>query len=284
MCEPSKRGVPDEEVRSIMETCDAWFEKKLPNSFVTSTMILAVHQSNELDYSGMSLIEETSSIIYKAEKDKYFFSEEYYASLEWYSSWRKRQVLQHYQVMWKVYAHAMAKKELSEEVLIEWHRILMTGTDLEPCGVYRNSGCYAGTQLIMEAVYIQKCVEELISNTNKELKENTISPWAHAAKLLHSFISIHPFESGNGKMSRLLANYVLWYHRLPFAVPFTSSKSKYTRALRYADREYEGPKRTCELSYIILMSAAKTVENLMCNERLCKEMCITPQPTDKSSK
>ena len=44
-------------------------------------------------------------------------------------------------------------------------------------------------------------------------------------------VSIHPFADGNGRISRLLMNYILSYHQLPLATIFKEDKLEYYQAL-----------------------------------------------------
>jgi Fic family protein len=56
------------------------------------------------------------------------------------------------------------------------------------------------------------------------------------ASLLHyQFVSIHPFDDGNGRVARLLMNYVLLKNNLPMVVIKSKDKSNYIQALNYAD-------------------------------------------------
>lgn len=60
-----------------------------------------------------------------------------------------------------------------------------------------------------------------------------------AAWVAHRFVEIHPFLDGNGRMSRLLLNLVLWAAGIPFAVALRGGpahKKRYLSALHRADR------------------------------------------------
>ncbi len=62
-----------------------------------------------------------------------------------------------------------------------------------------------------------------------------------AAKLHHDFVLIHPFDDGNGRVARMLVNYLfLRYGYPPIVVP-TEEKSAYLTALRLADAGDLGP-------------------------------------------
>ncbi|MFN4234894.1 MAG: Fic family protein [Bacteroidia bacterium] len=60
--------------------------------------------------------------------------------------------------------------------------------------------------------------------TNEEKLK--ISFWAH-----FTFVSIHPFTDGNGRVSRLLMNYVQKYFDMPLGIVFKQDKLEYYRAL-----------------------------------------------------
>ncbi|MBB5033000.1 Fic family protein [Prosthecobacter vanneervenii] len=78
-------------------------------------------------------------------------------------------------------------------------------------------------------------MSDLVAWLRAELTSPTLPVAACIAKLHHDFIIIHPFEDGNGRVARLLVNYVLmrggW---LPLIV-HTEEKEDYLTALRLAD-------------------------------------------------
>lgn len=66
---------------------------------------------------------------------------------------------------------------------------------------------------------------------NKELHPVEIAGLLH-----YRFVRIHPFDDGNGRISRLLMNYVLYKHGLPPIVIKSADKNAYLSALHRADR------------------------------------------------
>ena len=66
-------------------------------------------------------------------------------------------------------------------------------------------------------------------------KENEMHPASLAAILHYEFVRIHPFDDGNGRLSRLLMNYVLIRHGLPPVVIKAEQKKEYLFALNQAD-------------------------------------------------
>ena len=59
----------------------------------------------------------------------------------------------------------------------------------------------------------------------EQIEDSTLPPVAIATKLHHDFVAVHPFDDGNGRVARLLMNYVLLrFGYLPLVVP-TKEKS-----------------------------------------------------------
>ena len=78
-------------------------------------------------------------------------------------------------------------------------------------------------------------MHELFEWYRNEETKNEIHPIALAALLHYKFVCIHPFDDGNGRISRLLMNYVLIKHNLPPVIIKTSDKKNYLFALNQAD-------------------------------------------------
>ena len=76
---------------------------------------------------------------------------------------------------------------------------------------------------------------ELIQWYNNEAKKNELHPVELAALLHYKFVLIHPFDDGNGRISRLLMNYVLLKNNLPPVIIKTHDKKGYLNALNQAD-------------------------------------------------
>jgi Fic family protein len=74
---------------------------------------------------------------------------------------------------------------------------------------------------------------DLVSWFRKEEKE--IHPCILATMLHYKFVRIHPFDDGNGRVARLLMNYVLIKSGYPPIVVKSSDKTNYLRALNAAD-------------------------------------------------
>ncbi|SFE53515.1 Fic family protein [Spirosoma endophyticum] len=80
---------------------------------------------------------------------------------------------------------------------------------------------------------IQKALQELIKHTNTNLQQSqTIRQVYETSFRLHAeLIRIHPFAEGNGRVARLLMNYVQQFNRLPQSVIFIEDRPAYLAAL-----------------------------------------------------
>lgn len=76
-------------------------------------------------------------------------------------------------------------------------------------------------------------MQELIDWYRSE--ENAIHALTLAAMLHYKFVRIHPFDDGNGRISRLLMNYVFLRNGLPPVIIKSSDKKNYLNALHLAD-------------------------------------------------
>ncbi len=76
---------------------------------------------------------------------------------------------------------------------------------------------------------------ELVQWYRDEEEKVELHPVTLAALLHYKFVRIHPFDDGNGRISRLLMNYVLLKHNLPPVVIKSEDKKNYLFTLNQAD-------------------------------------------------
>lgn len=76
---------------------------------------------------------------------------------------------------------------------------------------------------------------DLVDWYNKAEEVGEYHPVELAALFHYRYIRIHPFEDGNGRIARLLINYILARHGWPMIVVRSRNKAKYLDALHRAD-------------------------------------------------
>ena len=76
---------------------------------------------------------------------------------------------------------------------------------------------------------------DLVDWYNEEEARGKLTPVQLAALFHYRYIRIHPFEDGNGRIARLMVNYILVRHHWPMVVIRNRNKSQYIEALHHAD-------------------------------------------------
>ncbi len=76
---------------------------------------------------------------------------------------------------------------------------------------------------------------DLLQWYNQAEKEGTMTPIEMASLFHYRYIRIHPFEDGNGRISRLMVNYILHRHGYPMIVVKSADKNNYLTALNRCD-------------------------------------------------
>lgn len=76
---------------------------------------------------------------------------------------------------------------------------------------------------------------DLVGWYNEEEQKGNLSPIELAALFHYRYIRIHPFEDGNGRIARLMVNYILSRHGWPMIVVRSRLKQEYLEALHQAD-------------------------------------------------
>lgn len=69
----------------------------------------------------------------------------------------------------------------------------------------------------------------------RTVEEENLHPIIISAIFHHKFTSIHPFDDGNGRLARILSNFILLKHQYPVIVIKNKDKVQYYSALNIAD-------------------------------------------------
>lgn len=78
-------------------------------------------------------------------------------------------------------------------------------------------------------------MSDLVEWYNKAEQSRKFTPVELAAMFHYRYIRIHPFEDGNGRVARLMVNYILSRHGYPMIVVRNRKKDEYLEALHKTD-------------------------------------------------
>jgi len=108
---------------------------------------------------------------------------------------------------------------------------------------------------------------ELIKWYNSEEQANHLSPIELASLFHYRYIRIHPFEDGNGRIARLLTNFILIRHNYPPVVVLSRKKRLYLNSLGLADAKVGPiPSDGANASIDQISSFVKYMTDLMISE------------------
>lgn len=155
-------------------------------------------------------------------------------------------------VQW-IYELAQDDRPLSETFIRDLHTILLVKPYkvlAEPkdgiptwktiqIGQYKNSNNYVLTatgerQDFLPFQETPRAMQELVDWYALEKVKPEINPILLATQFHHKFINIHPFDDGNGRVVRLLMNYILLQFGYPPIIIKTEDKTAYFSALQAA--------------------------------------------------
>lgn len=124
------------------------------------------------------------------------------------------------------------KGSISEEFVLNLHEMEMKGV-IPDAGKYRSVNVRVGNYFPPTHEEVQARMAEFFEWYSKAEKE--LHAFELAALVHVKFVRIHPFRDGNGRMSRLLMNFVLLKNKFPLLNIFDAEKMLYYLVLREVD-------------------------------------------------
>jgi Fic family protein len=126
-----------------------------------------------------------------------------------------------------------AEEEISEQLLLKWHKEIFKETKSDIAGKFRNYQVRVGSHLAPDWNNIEDLIAQLVTFTN----QSNLNSVELAARAHYIFEKIHPFGDGNGRVGRLLMNYILWKNGYPILIIEYKKRKSYYKAL---ERPEEG--------------------------------------------
>ncbi len=138
-------------------------------------------------------------------------------------------------------AHAAAflqmlqtNERITEELLLQWHQQMFTETKPDIAGKFRNHQVRVGPYIAPDWRKIDQLIKQLVAFTNK----TNLNPVEAAARAHYIFEKIHPFADGNGRIGRLLMNYILWKNGYPMLIIEYKKRQTYYKALQRTEEGF----------------------------------------------
>mgnify|MGYP001568587612 CR=1 FL=1 len=154
-----------------------------------------------------------------------------------------------------------APKGMTQEAILDLHRMLLTGIDDPIAGRFRSSGEYVrvGTHIAPGPERIERMLGNALAEYGSDLRHTAVRK---IAKLHLAFELIHPFNDGNGRIGRVLVNWQLRELWFPPVIIRNKEKNAYYTALR--EYQYTKEEKPMEriLSLAIMESLHKRIAHL----------------------
>src|SRR3972149_3073260 len=106
------------------------------------------------------------------------------------------------------------REKLSEALMLKWHKDIFENTKPDIAGRFRDYLVRVGPYVAPDWHDLKKLLKQLITFVN----ESKLNPVELAARAHYMFEKIHPFGDGNGRIGRLLMNYILWKNGYPLLI------------------------------------------------------------------
>ncbi len=120
------------------------------------------------------------------------------------------------------------EKNLNLQIILKWHKELMQETAKDIAGKTRNHDVAISQSKFRPPMHLELDIllKEFFGWYNKE--KNKTHPLVLTALVHLKFVTIHPFTDGNGRISRLMMNFVLKKFKYPMLdIPYTKRSSYY---------------------------------------------------------
>jgi Fic family protein len=131
-------------------------------------------------------------------------------------------------------------KDLNLQIVLQWNKMLLSETKPDVAGKIRNHGvAISGSKFIPPlAIEVETLLKEFFDWYNKN--KSKLHPVILSALVHLKFVTIHPFSDGNGRISRLMMNFILNKNGFPMLdIPYENRNGYYTALERAQIKQEE---------------------------------------------
>lgn len=141
------------------------------------------------------------------------------------------QIFNHFDAFKHVVSQPSLEVDLTEESIKRAHGVMMKGLSNEQgkkihAGEYRNISVCTGNHAYPPHTCIPRAMTTIVEDYNRKASSPDHDPYQLATWLYYNVVTLHPFEDGNGRISRLLWTYSLMKDGLPFPAVLSSGHKK----------------------------------------------------------
>ncbi len=137
----------------------------------------------------------------------------------------------------KVFLEMLKKKEkISHKMILKWHKEVFGETKPDIAGKYRTYLVRVGNYIAPHGDEVKPRMDRLI----KFINESKLNPVELAVRAHYKFETIHPFGDGNGRVGRLLMNYILWHASYPMLIIEYKKRASYYKAFPKGQEAFVG--------------------------------------------
>ena len=135
----------------------------------------------------------------------------------------------------KIFLEMLKKEEpISQSLLLRWHKEMFKETKADIAGRFRTWQVSVGPYFPPLWNKIEKSMAQLMEFINR----SSMNPVEVAIRAHYIFVKIHPFGDGNGRIGRLLMNYILWKNDYPMFVTENTKKRAYYKSLEKSEEGF----------------------------------------------
>ena len=147
------------------------------------------------------------------------------------------------------YIHTKSSEELSKEILLLLHQMLLGNIDESIAGRLRKKGEYVrvGTHIAPAPEHIERMLEESLIGYSSDQTSYFVDK---IAKFHLQFETIHPFNDGNGRIGRVIINYQLYRLGFPGIIIRDKEKQIYYNSFK----EYRDDKKINIMERVITLA------------------------------
>ena len=199
------------------------FPPSAKDKFIESFMIKFTYNTNRIEGSTLSL-KETADLLQEHITPRNKLIEEV------------KETEAHKKVFYEMMGY---KKDLSLSTVLYWHRLLLQDTKPDIAGIIRRHHVVIARSKV-ELPFpaeLDILLQEFFIWYNKN--KGKLNPAVLAALAHLKFVTIHPFSDGNGRISRLMMNFVLNKHAYPMLNIEYKNRSSYYNALERSQTKNE---------------------------------------------